>query len=97
MKLSREELEKQLAAALVKMEQYEHKIQRLENRLNDRQEAERKKRRHRLITRGGAVESVAPSVKGMSARAFYLLMEQVFSLPEAAALVRRATDRQEEK
>jgi len=31
----------------------------------------------------------------MSERAFFLLMEKVFSLPEVAALVSRATDQQE--
>ncbi len=36
-----------------------------------------------------------PEVRGMSQSAFRLLAEQIFSLPEAAALVRRATDQQE--
>jgi len=57
-------------------------------------EGERKKRTHRLITRGAAVESVAPEVRELSERAFYLLMEQVFSLPEVAALVSNATGQQ---
>ncbi len=41
------------------------------------------------------MESIAPEVRGMSERAFFLLMEKVFSLPEVAALVSRATDQQE--
>ena len=48
-----------------------------------------------LSPRGGAVESIAPEVRGMSERAFFLLMEKVFSLPEVAALVSQATDQQE--
>ncbi|MDY4224659.1 MAG: DUF3847 domain-containing protein [Candidatus Limivicinus sp.] len=58
-------------------------------------EGERKKRNHRLITRGADVESVAPEVRGMSQTAFRILVEQIFSLPEVAALVRHAIDQQE--
>ena len=95
MKKTREELEKQCAEAKVKVEQYQHRGQRYENRIRYYTEGDRKKRNHRLITRGGAVESIAPEVRGMSERAFFLLMEKVFSLPEVAALVSHATDQQE--
>ena len=77
------------------MEQYQHQIQRLENRIRDQQDSVRKKRNHRLITRGADVESMAPEVRGMSQAAFRLLVEQIFSLPEVAALVSRAVDQQE--
>ena len=95
MKKTREELEKQCAEAKVKVEQYQHRGQRYENRIRYYTQGERKKRNHRLITRGAAVESVAPEVRSMSERAFFLLMEKVFSLPEVAALVSQATDQQE--
>ncbi len=95
MKKTREELQKELDEANIKLEQYQHRIQRLENRLRYYTEGERKKRNHRLITRGADVESVAPEVRGMSQSAFRLLVEQIFSLPEATALVRRAADQQE--
>ena len=95
MKKTREELEKQYAEAKVKVEQYQHRGQRYENRIRYYTEGERKKRNHRLITRGGAVESIVPEVRSMSERAFFLLMEKVFSLPEVAALVSHATDQQE--
>jgi hypothetical protein len=95
MKKSREELEKECAEAATKAEQYQHQVQRLENRYHDYQESKRKKRNHRLITRGADVESVAPEVRGMSQAAFRILVEQIFSLPEVAALVSRATDQQE--
>ena len=62
----------------------------MENRIRYYTEGERKKRNHRLITRGAAVESVAPEVRSMSERAFFLLVEQIFSLPEVVALVSRA-------
>ena len=95
MKKSREELEKECAEAATKAEQYQHQVQRLENRYHDYQESKRKKRNHRLTTRGADVESVAPEVRGMSQAAFRILVEQIFSLPEVAALVSRATDQQE--
>ena len=95
MKKSRKELEKECAEAATKAEQYQHQAQRLENRYHDYQESKRKKRNHRLITRGADVESVAPEVRSMSQAAFRILVEQIFSLPEVAALVSRATDQQE--
>ena len=94
MEKSRKELEKQLAEATAKLEQYQHQGQRIENRIRYYQQGERRKRTHRLITRGAAVESIAPEVRGMSERAFFVLMEQVFSLPEVAALVSRVIDQE---
>ena len=49
----KEKVERQLA-------QEQHKIQRLENRAAYYEKGERRKRAHRLITRGAAIESVAP-------------------------------------
>lgn len=95
MEKSREELQKELDAALKKLAQYRHKQQRLENRLKYYQQGERRKRTHRLVTRGAAVENVAPVVRGMGERAFFLFVEQVFSLPEVAALVGRIDTEQE--
>ena len=97
MEKSREELDKQLAEATAKVKQDQHKGQRLENRIRYYQQGERRKRTHRLITRGAAVESIVPEVRGMSERAFFVLMEQVFSLPEVAASVCRAADQQEDR
>ena len=54
------------------------------------EDGERKKRNHRLITRGAAVESVAPVVKGMSEGEFYELVSQVFELPEVKAILPKA-------
>ncbi len=95
MEKSREELQKELDEATAKLEQYQRKGQRLENRLSYYKEGERKKRTHRLITRGADVESVAPEVRTMSQSAFRLLVEQIFSLPEVVAMVRHAVDQQE--
>ena len=96
MKKSREKLEQELAEATAKLKQYQHRGQRLENRIRHYTDGERKKRTHRLITRGAAVESVVPEVRGLSERAFFLLMEKIFSLPEVTALVNRANRHQED-
>lgn len=95
MKKSQEELQKEHDEAVIKREQYQHQCQRLENRIRYYTEGERKKRNHRLITRGADVESVAPKVRGMSQSAFRILMEQIFSLPEVTDLVSRNVDQQE--
>ncbi len=42
------------------------------------------------------MESIVPEVRDMSERDFYLLMEKVFALPEAVALVSRSAGRQED-
>ena len=74
-------MEKEYAESCKKLEQYKNKAQRLENRRSYYDKGNRKKRTHRLITRGAAVESIAPQIKNMSERDFYILMEKVFSLP----------------
>lgn len=96
MNKKREELEKEYAEATAKVEQYRHRGQRLQNRIRYYEAGERKKRTHRLITRGAAVESVVPDVRDMGERAFFLLMEQVFALPEVISLVRRSTEQMED-
>ena len=85
-------MEKEYAEATAKLEQYQRKGQRLENRIKYYQQGDRKKRTHRLVTRGAAVESIVPEVQSLSERDFYVLMEQVFSLPDVSALVSRAAD-----
>ena len=54
------------------------------------EDGERKKRNHRLITRGAAVESVAPAIKGMSEGEFGELVKRVFDLPEVKAILLKA-------
>ena len=82
----KEKIERQLA-------QEEHKIQRLENRAAYYEKGERRKRAHRLITRGAAIESVAPQTKDLSETAFYAFVEQVFALPDAQRLLMEAVSR----
>ena len=76
----KEKVERQLA-------QEQHKIQRLENRATYYEKGERRKRAHRLITRGAAIESVAPQTKELSETEFYTFAEQVFALPDTQRLL----------
>ena len=67
--------------------QEQHKIQRLENRAAYYEKGDRRKRAHRLITRGAAIESVAPLTKVLSETEFYAFAEQVFTLPDTQRLL----------
>lgn len=67
--------------------QEQHKIQRLENRAAYYEKGDRRKRAHRLITRGAAIESVAPQTKDLSETAFYAFAEQVFALTDTQRLL----------
>ena len=80
----KEKVERQLA-------QEQHKIQRLENRAAYYEKGERRKRAHRLITRGAAIESVAPQTKALSETNFYAFVEQVFALPDTQRLLMEVT------
>ena len=82
----KEKVERQLA-------QEQHKIQRLENRAAYYEKGERRKRAHRLITRGAAIESVAPQTKELYETAFYTFAERVFALPDAQRLLMEAVSR----
>ena len=79
----KEKIERQLA-------QEQHNIQRLENRAAYYEKGDRRKRAHRLITRGAAIESVAPQTKDLSETAFYAFAEQVFVLPDTQRLLMEA-------
>ena len=67
--------------------QEQHKTQRLENRAAYYEKGDRRKRVHRLITRGAAIESVAQQTKDLSETAFYAFAERVFALPDAQRLL----------
>ena len=82
----KEKVERQLA-------QEQHKIQRLENLAAYYEKGERRKRAHRLITRGAAIESVAPQTKALSETNFYAFVEQVFALPDTQRLLTEAVSR----
>ena len=83
LQVEKEKAERQLA-------QEQHKIQRLENRAAYYEKGDRRKRTHRLITRGAAIESVAPQARDLSETEFYTFAEQVFALPDAQRLLMEA-------
>lgn len=82
-----EQLQAEKAKNERELAQARHQEQRLQNRIAYYTEGDRKKRNHRLITRGAAVESVAPEVKDMGEQDFYSLVEKIFSLPAVKALL----------
>ena len=84
------ELEAERVSCERQLVQLQHKAQQYENRIAYCEKGERRKRTHRLITRGAAVESVAPSVKVLTEVEFYALAESVFALPEVQALLSEA-------
>ena len=79
----KEKVERQLA-------QEQHKIQRLKNRAAYYEKGDCRKRAHRLITRGAAIESVAPQTKELGETEFYTFAEQVFALPDTQRLLTEA-------
>ena len=84
------ELQAEIAANERQLAQLQHKQQQLENRRSYYEKGDRRKRAHRLITRGAAIESVAPQTKDLSETAFYAFTEQVFALPDVQRLLTEA-------
>ena len=87
------ELEAEKAENERKITQLQHKKQQLENRITYYEKGDRRKRAHRLITRGAAIESVAPQTKELGETAFYTFTERVFALPDAQRLLMEAVSR----
>ena len=56
-------LEAEIAENERKLSQLQHKKQQIENRITYYEKGDRRKRAHHLITRGAAIESVAPLTK----------------------------------
>ena len=81
------EIEAKIKETERELEQESHNLTWLKNRKTYYENGERQKRAHRLITRGAAVESLAPSVKEMSEVEFYELVEKIFALPEVQNLI----------
>ena len=86
------ELKAEIADNERQLAQYRHKQQQLENRAAYYEKGDRRKRAHRLITRGAAVESVAPLAKVFSETEFYAFVEKALALPEAKGLLMEAVN-----
>ena len=86
------ELKDEIAANERQLTQLRHKQQQLENRAAYYEKGDRRKRAHRLITRGAAVESVAPLAKVLSETEFYAFVEKALALPEVKGLLMEAVN-----
>ena len=86
------ELRAEITANERQLAQLRHKQQQLENRAAYYEKGDRRKRAHRLITRGAAVESVAPLAKVLSKTEFYSFVEKALALPEVQGLLMEAVN-----
>lgn len=82
-----QELEAEIAAKERQLAQLQHRQQQLENRRSYYENGDRRKRTHRLITRGAAIESVEPLAKVLTETEFYAFAEKAFALPEVRSLL----------
>jgi len=82
-----EKLRADKAKAEQELEYLQHDMQRLQNRVGYLEKGERQKRAHRLITKGAAIESLAPATKEMGEADFFSLMEKILALPDVLALL----------
>ena len=80
------ELDTEISAKERQLAQLQHRQQQLENRRSYYEKGDRRKRAHRLITRGAAIESVEPLAKVLSETEFYAFAEKAFALPEVKSL-----------
>ena len=81
------ELEAEIAAKERQLAQLQHRQQQLENRRSYYEKGDRRKRAHRLITRGAAIESVEPLAKVLSETELYAFAEKALTLPEVKSLL----------
>ena len=75
-----------------KITQLQHKKQQLENRITYYEKGDRRKRAHHLITRGAAIESVAPLTKVLTETEFYTFAEKALAVPKIKGLLREAVN-----
>ena len=86
------ELKAEITANERQLAQLRHKQQQLENRAVYYEKGDRRKRAHHLITRGAAIESVAPLAKILTETEFYAFAEKAFVLPEVKGLLMEAVN-----
>ena len=91
----KEKILEQLEAARLKVQQYENKIQLLQNRQKHLERKADKQRTHHLCNMGGAIQSISKEADMLTRVEFYSLMEQVFALPAVRELVTDAMQKHE--
>ena len=92
---NKEKTLEQLEAARLKVQQYENKIQLLQNRKKHLEKKADKQRTHHLCNMGGAIQSISKEADSLTRVEFYSLMEQVFALPAVQELVAAAMEKHE--
>ena len=70
----------------------ENIAQQLENRITYYGKGDRRKRAHHLITRGAAIESIAPLTKVLTETEFYTFAEKALAIPEVKGLLMKAVN-----
>lgn len=91
----KEKILEQLEAARLKVQQYENKIQFLQNRQKHLEKKADKQRTHHLCNMGGAIQSISKEADTLTRVEFYFLMEQVFALLAVQNLVMDAMQKHE--
>ncbi len=86
------ELQAEIAVKERQIAQLQHKQQQLENRRSYYRKGDRRKRAHHLITRGAAMESVAPLAKVLTKTEFYAFAEKALAVPEIKGLLMEAVN-----
>lgn len=86
------QLEAERAENERKLSQFQHKKQQLENRITYYEKGDRRKRAHHLITRGAAIESVAPMTKVLTESEFYTFAEKALAIPEVKGVLMAAVN-----
>lgn len=89
---NKEKTLEQLEAARLKVQQYEHKIQLLQNRQKHLEKKADRQHTHHLCNMGGAIQSISQEADSLTKVEFYSLMEQVFALPAVQELVAAAME-----
>ena len=92
---NKEKTLEQLEAARLKVQQYENKIQLLQNRKKHLEKKADRQRTHHLCNMGGAIQSISKEAASLTRVEFYSLMEQVFALPAVQELVAAAMEKHE--
>lgn len=95
-KKSNAELAEQLTEKEKELQCLQHRQQRIENRRNYLEKADRTKRNHRLITRGAAIEAVFPQVKPLTEVGFYTMVENLAESDDAQSIVADAVQHHED-
>lgn len=86
------ELEAEKSENERKLSQLQHKKQQIKNRITYYEKGGRHKRAHHLITRGAAIESVAPLTKVLTETEFYAFAEKALAVPEVKGLLMEAVN-----